>query len=207
MGIKLRSTIHPLEASISNQTLYVYYWDKVIKEIPIDVPKAVTIGKHCNFFHTYLDNVAGFLGSDKDEYRVIIRWNGTVDVLTSNLILLYRGEIDIKQLAVETASTKFAGSISINGRVEPAYLVEFLTGEVFIFADKIPVTLLLDMNSEICQRIYKWVNEHDDVGTMHIKDKTSGGSVLWVNFGEAQDYIIDSYKILKGHGFIGGVSI
>jgi hypothetical protein len=203
MGVKLRTTVNPLEASIENATLKIYFFEKVIKEVNLPIPPGVTLGKQCNFFKTPMDNVFAYLSNDK--YVVIIRLDGTLDVLTSDFILLKRSRIDPKEIMDDKVSVCFCGSLSILSSVAPAYLALSPDGAAFLFSERTPVTILLDMKDSTNIAIKDWALSHNDVGTLHIMDNTSGGTALWANFGTKEYIQMKSYKVLSSKGVIGGV--
>lgn len=204
MGARLRLNVSPLEASIENGYLHVYYFDKVIREIDLKIPKVINIERQCNFVQTTFNNVLVYLKSD--QYRVIIRYDGSIDLTTKDFILLQRRKINVDDLLDRNLVVHRAGSIAFGNTISPAYLAELSTGEIYLFSERYPLTVLLDMDNEINQSIYSWSKNHDDVGTMQITDNFTKGDVLIVNFG-TKDYIyMDKFKVLSAHGMIGGIS-
>lgn len=203
MGVKLRTTVNPLEASIEDGRIKIYFFDQIIREVELGIPKGITIERNCNFFRTTMNNVFTYLSNDK--YIVIIRLDGSLDVLTNNFVFLMRTKIDPKLIMDEKTSTCFAGSLSVMGTVAPAYLAISTLGATYLFSDKAPVTILLDMEDSTNQAIKDWALSHNDVGTLHIMDNSSGGTALWANFGTKEYIPMKSYKVLSSKGIIGGV--
>lgn len=204
MGIKLRKTLNPLEASIEDGFLKVYFFDEVIKEVELPIPKGITINKQCNFFSSPLNHLVGYLYNEK--YVVIIRVNGNIDILTNNFVLLKRVKVNIKDILDESISIRFCGSLFVFSSVAPAYIATLQDGKSFIFSEKASATILLDMEDKTSKSIYDWAMKHgDDVGTLHIKDNSSGGTALWVNFGTNDHVRMYKYKILSSSGVIGGI--
>lgn len=203
MGVKLRATVNPLEASIEDKQLKIYFYDRVIKEVTLSIPKGISILRQCNFFTTPMNNVIVYLASDK--YVVIIRHDGTVDVLTNKFILLHKSKVNTKLILDEQMKIVYSGSISLMSTTAPAYLATTSTGESFLFSDKTAATILLDMSDVTNLAIKEWAMCHDDVGTLKITDNTSGGTALWVNFGDASNIQMEAYRLLSSNGVIGGV--
>ena len=204
MGVKLRQTVSPLEASIEDGYLNIYYFDRVLKKVDLKLPKVIKIERQCNFVQTELNNVLAYLKSD--EYRVIVRDDGTVDLTTKDFILLQRHHIKVDDILDRHLSVCHAGSISFENTVSPAYLAELSTGEVFLFSEQSYVTILLDMSNEVNQIIYYWAKNHDDVGTMQITDNFTKGKTLIVNFGTKEYIYMKDFKVIYSGGVIGGIA-
>lgn len=206
MGVKLRATVNPLEASIKDGMLNIYYFNDIIKKVKLPIPSGISIERQCNFFKTPMESLICYLNNDK--YVVLIRFDGTVDVLTNKFVLLKRARMDVKEILDDKMKITFCGSLSIKGSVAPAYLAKSTFKDaVFIYSDKSPITLLIDLNDITNQTIYAWAMSHNDVGTMHIMDNSSNGSVLWVNFGTKEHISMNSFQVLSSKGVIGGIVI
>lgn len=203
MGVKLRTIVNPIEASIQDGTIRIYFFDEVIREVPLGIPKGITIERQCNFFKTTMSNVFTYLSNDK--YIVIIRLDGTLDVLTNSFVLLTRVRIDPKLIMDEKTSTCFSGSLSIMSTIAPSYLAISPLGATYIFSDKAPITILLDTTDPTNKAIKDWALSHNDVGTLKIEDNSSGGTALWANFGTKEYIQMKKYKVLSSKGIIGGV--
>lgn len=203
MGVKLRTIVNPLEASIENGRIQIYFFDKVIREVELGIPKGITIHKQCNFFKTIMSNVFAYLSNDK--YVVIMRLDGTLDVLTNEFILLTRVKINPKLIMDDKTFTCFSGSLSIMSTVAPAYIAISPLGATYLFSDKASVTLLIDTTDPTNNAIKDWALSHNDVGTLHIMDNSSGGTALWANFGTKENIQMSKYKMLSSKGIIGGV--
>ena len=204
MGVKLRLNVNPLEASVKEGKLNIYFFDKIIKEIELKIPKAVCIERQTNFLHTAMNRVVVYLKGDN--YILIIRIDGTVDILTNNFILVFTTSVPIGQIMDHNLVISSCGHLSFDRKVQPAYLAETYNKEVFIYSPNIPATILLDLNDETSRSIYNWSKAHDDdVGSIKIYDNATGLNSLWANFGTKNNMEIKNFKTLKSDGFIGGI--
>lgn len=204
MGIKLRDNVNPLEASIENGCLNIFVFDKVIKSVDLGIPKNIKVERQCNFIKTVFNNVVGYFYNDS--FNIIIRRDGTVNVLTNNFILLFQTKININSIFERNMTITKAGSFSIMDVVTPAYIANLDGVCTFLFSDDIAVTILLDMEEELSKYLKDWATTHNDVGTVHIIDNKTQCGKLWVNFGTNDYHMLNNYKCIMSNGFIGGVS-
>lgn len=204
MGVKLKLTVNPLEASIDNSVLKIYFFDEVFKEIKVPIHRNITFDRQCNFFMTPLNTVIGYLKNK--EYIVIIRSSGAVELLTSNFVLLTRGQINANDIMESSVKVCFAGSLSLFGTTLPCYMA-IVKNKAFLFSNDKAATILLDRSDPLNESIVNWGIKHDDVGTLRIQDNSTNGSVLWANFG-TKDYIqMNKFKVLSSDGIIGGINL
>lgn len=204
MGVKLRNTINPLEASVSNGNLNIYFYDTVIKSVALGIPSNITIERQCNFFSTTMNNLIAYLYSDK--YVIIIRTDGTLDIFTKDYILLKSTHVNIDTILDKELVIYSSGSLMIKSDVKPAYLAITSDNYSFIFSPQIAATILLDNKDDLNIKIIEWAKLYNDVGTMHIYDNSTQATRLWVNFGSSQDSMLNSFKLLTSEGFIGGIA-
>lgn len=203
MGIRLHPSLNYLECSIDNGELNVYFFDDVIKKINIGIPKSISMPRQVNFVKTLRNNVAAYLSND--EFITIVRFDGTVDVMTKRYVLVFTTYIDSKLLNDTKFVECYAGSIEIMGHMYPATLVELSNGNTFIFSESCSMTFLLDRRDPVSDDVRVWARTHNDVGTMILTDLRTYGSVLFVDFGDGKSYRLRNFKTLQSDGFIGGL--
>jgi hypothetical protein len=205
LGIKLNSDLNPLECSIEDGFIKVYLFDEVIKLLETSIPKNIVMNKQCNFFHSNLGYLLGYLVSDK--YKILIRKTGNLDILSLNNILLKRVTIDISSIADDSIKIRSCGSLFILDRVHPAYIADLYNNKSIIFSSNIPASLIIDLKDETNNFIHRWSKSNfNDVGSLHIKDNGDISKGLYLNKGSGIDYMLENYQLIKQDGIIGGVA-
>lgn len=96
MGVRLDPLLNPLEASIKDSTLYVYLLDEVVVQCPLKVPAGLVMERQLRHFDTPEDRLIAYL--QNDEYILIIRYDGTCDLLTRDYVFLARSHMATKDI-------------------------------------------------------------------------------------------------------------
>lgn len=204
MGAKINPRVVPLEASVEDGVLRMHFMDRIIKEVELPIPKVIKIEKHCIYFDTVMENVLVFLRGEN--YSLIIRSCGNLDLMTRDFVIIHRAKVDVSSLIDRELKIRMCGSMFVKGKQMPAYVaITGMKDVVFIFNSKLAMTLNLDIHNPLNKQIVEWAQERDDVGTMHIKDNTTDGMKLWVNFGTNKYLPMSDFELVSSSGVLGGI--
>lgn len=203
MGIKLRSLVNPLVANLEDGYLNVIFNGDVIASAETDIPYTVSMPAQCNFFESTLSHMIGYLKSPN--YTIIIRRNGTVDLLTRSFILLRQFKIDLSPIKKIEPDVCFCGSLDQDTKREPVILATLPTGESFIYSEHVPLTIELVGNDPVNKFLIDWSHEHNDVGTLILRSGSANYSDLWLDYGTGDIKRLSSIIVHSSQRFIRGI--